>query len=238
MKIPQKINPCPIIEAIVEIRFESDVPPDAIFGIIYNEFKDEYNKVEKLPILQLPETLRTKDPNLKYQPYFKLIQENFLLQTGPNVLSLVNINDYVGWSTFSAKIIETFLKAEKLKVISKTNRLGIRYINFFEVDIYENLNLEFFLAGNPLVSEQITFRSILRTGKFLSNLQILNKGNITVKNFQKSGSIIDIDSYFLTEKENIFANISELLKIGHQEEKELFFKLLKDNFLQKFNPVY
>lgn len=238
MKIPQKINPCPIIEAIVEIRFESNVPPDAVFGVIYNEFKEEYTKVEKLPILQLPEVLRTKDPNLQYQPYYKLIHENYLLQIGPNVLSIVNVNDYVGWSTFSSKINDTFLKVDKIGFISKANRLGIRYINFFEIDIYENINLKLFLSGNPFVSEQITFRSTFRTGNFLTNLQILNNGNIKVKNVQKSGSIIDIDTYIQDGKNNIFDNLVELLEEGHIEEKKLFFKLLKDNFLKKFNPEY
>lgn len=238
MKIPRKINPCPIIEAIVEIRFESNVPPDAVFGVVYNEFKEEYTKVEKLPILQLPEVLRTKDPNLKYQPYFKLIHENYLLQIGPNVLSIVNVTDYVGWSTFSSKINDTFVKIGELGFISKASRLGIRYINFFEVDIFENINLTFSLAGNPFVSEQITFRSTLTTGKFLSNLHILNKGNVTVKNVSKSGSIIDIDTYIQDEENNIFSNILELLEVGHKEEKNLFFKLLKDDFLKKFNPEY
>jgi len=39
--LPKSIETCPIIEAIFEIRFESTVPGDAIFGIIYNEFKTE-----------------------------------------------------------------------------------------------------------------------------------------------------------------------------------------------------
>lgn len=238
MKIPRKINPCPIIEAIVEIRFEANIPPDAVFGMIYNEFKTEYPKLEKLPILQLPEALRTNDPNLKYQPYYKLINQNYLMQIGPHVLSIININDYVGWNILSSKINDSFSKIEKLGIISKASRLGIRYINFFEVDIFENINLEFFLAGSPLVSEQITFRGTLRTGEFLSNLQILNKGNVSVKNVTKFGSIIDIDTYYQDEKDNIFSHLSELLELGHQEEKELFFKLLKEEFLQRFNPEY
>ena len=238
MKIPRKINPCPIIEAIVEIRFEPNVPPDAVFGVIYNEFKNEYTKVEKLPILQLPEALRTRDPNLKHQPYYKLIHENYLMQIGPHVLSIVNVNDYIGWSTLSSKIDDSFSKVEKLDIISKANRLGIRFINFFEADIFENINLEFFLAGSRLESEQITFRSTLGTGKFLSNLQILNKGNVTVKNVPQFGSVIDIDTYLQDENNNIFSNLTELLEMGHKEEKQLFFKLLKDEFLQKFNPEY
>jgi len=59
MKIPKKIDPCPIVEAIVEIRFDSNLPGDAIFGVIYNQFKEDYPKFTKLPILQLPEAIRS-----------------------------------------------------------------------------------------------------------------------------------------------------------------------------------
>lgn len=237
MKIPKKINPCPIIEAIVEIRFESEMP-DAVFGVLYNEFKSEYKVIDKLPILQLPEIVRTRDPNLRFQPHYKLIHDDFILQIGPGVLSIANVNEYVGWDKFSSKIMDTFSRVEKLTLVGKTTRLGIRYINFFELDIYENINLKFFLSEQPFVANQITFRSTLATGNFLTNLHILNNGNITKKKISKSGSLIDIDTYIQEEKEIVFSSIEPFLEEGHLEEKKLFFKLLKDDFLQKFNPEY
>jgi uncharacterized protein (TIGR04255 family) len=69
MKLPKKISPCPIVEAIIEIRFDASLPGDAIFGIIYNMLKDEYTNLEKLPILELPDAIRTTDPNLMYSPH-------------------------------------------------------------------------------------------------------------------------------------------------------------------------
>ena len=44
-KLPISISPCPIIEAIFEVRFEASVPGDAISGIIFNEFKNEFQNV-------------------------------------------------------------------------------------------------------------------------------------------------------------------------------------------------
>ena len=61
MKIPKKITSCPLVETIVELRFESSLPPDAIFGVIYQKLKSDYPKVDKLPILQIPEEIRFKD---------------------------------------------------------------------------------------------------------------------------------------------------------------------------------
>lgn len=238
MGIPKKINPCPIIEAIVEIRFNSEMPSDAIFGVIYSEFKQEYPKFENLPILQLPETVRMKDLNLRFQPHYKLIHDNYILQIGPNVLSMVNLNEYVGWDDFAAKIKKTITRVHKLGVIKNFIRFGIRYINFFELDIYENINLEILLSNNTFNSEQLTFRSTVKSGKFHINLQILNNGNISVKKIAKVGSIIDIDTYIQDEPIISFKNIAKLLEEGHSEEKALFFNLLKNDFLKKFNPEY
>ena len=65
MKLPKEISPCPIIDTVIEIRFESTMPKEAkeaIFGIIFNEFNDRYPSLEKLPILQIPEAIREADP--------------------------------------------------------------------------------------------------------------------------------------------------------------------------------
>lgn len=32
MELPKRITPCPIIDSIIEIRFESTVPDEAAFG--------------------------------------------------------------------------------------------------------------------------------------------------------------------------------------------------------------
>lgn len=237
MQIPQKISPCPIIEAAVEIRFESEMPSDAVFGVLYNDFKSEYKKIEKLPILQFPEFVRTRDTSLRFQPLYKLLRDDFVLQLGPNVLAIANVNQYVGWPIFSKKILDTMVRIEKLGIADKAVRIGIRYINFFELDIYENIKLKFTLSEQRLIAEQITFRCKLTLGKFVANLNILNNGNITKNNSTSlMGSIIDIDTY--RENEIDFLNIKSLLDEAHLEEKKLFFTLLKEEFLQQLNPEY
>ncbi|KJR40515.1 hypothetical protein MCHI_003591, partial [Candidatus Magnetoovum chiemensis] len=48
MALPKKITPCPIIEAIVEIRFSTDLLSDVIIGIVYKSLKDKYPRLNKL----------------------------------------------------------------------------------------------------------------------------------------------------------------------------------------------
>ena len=53
-KLPIKISPCPIIEAAVELKFSSDLPKGAVFGVLYNSLKDRFGNVEQLPTSMLP----------------------------------------------------------------------------------------------------------------------------------------------------------------------------------------
>ena len=50
MKLPVTISPCPIVEAVAEVRFETLVPEDAIFGLVYQTLKTDFPKVETLPV--------------------------------------------------------------------------------------------------------------------------------------------------------------------------------------------
>lgn len=238
MKIPKKITPCPLIDAIVELRFESDLLPDAIFGIIYQKLKLDYPKVDKLPILQLPDEIRFKDPSLRYSPYYKLTSQPFVVQIGPKVLTVSCPGEYIGWITFFPKILEIFDLLKKLDIVNRFARLGIRYINFFEFDIFEKINLKLMLKDNLLQSNQIMIKAQIQDGQFINTLQIANNATITVEKKIMEGSIIDIDAYLDKEIENFFMAMQNLITEGHETEKRLFFNLLKAEFLDTLNPEY
>src|SRR5437870_4231239 len=125
MKLPQKIELCPIIEAVVEIRFEASIFRNAVFGIVYNSLKDQFSgEVEKLPILQIPENLLQSDPSFQYKPYYKITKGNYALQIGPDVISISCLNPYSGWKEYSQLIFQILENFSKLNIIKKVERLG------------------------------------------------------------------------------------------------------------------
>lgn len=238
-QLPKRISPCPIVEAIVEIRFSSEVLPDAIFGIVYQAFKDEFSeKVENLPILQLPQPIRSMDPGLRYQPHYKLSAGNLILQIGPRVISLSNVKDYIGWESFFPRIKEAFSRLEKLKIVKIVEKLGIRYINFFKLDIFDKINLKIVMGDEPLKSLQTTLKTEMQEDSFVNILQIASNAKVTVQNKLMTGSIIDIDTVLTEIGETFFANMENVLKKGHNTEKKLFFNLLKKEYLGTLNPEY
>jgi len=235
-KLPLSINPCPIIEAIFEIRFDSSFPGDAIFGIIFNQFKDEFQDVEQLPILQLPAAIRNQDPNLKFSPHYKIKKNNFIIQIGPNVFSLTNIKEYCGWKVFSEKIFDTYNKVSELGLIKKQFRTALRYINILPgINVFEKSNLSIKLNDKTLGANQINFTAEIPYEHGASNLKLINFAEAIFENQATKGSIVDIDTYVQQEK---FDNFKDAVECAHTAEKELFFNLLEQEFLKTLNPVY
>ena len=238
IKIPKKITPCPISEAIFEIRFDSVLPGDAIFGIFYKEFKDEYKEFIKLPILQFPEVVRSRDPNLIHSPHYKLQRDNFLLQIGPKVFSLVNFKEYSGWDTFSQKITDTINKIASTEVINIINRVGLRYINFFkDIDIYNKSNLKMMLNQKPFETSNFDLTAEIQTEKCTNRVKIANNALMGSPKEKAKGSIIDIDVVY-KNIDNFFQNIKEVIDISHGDEKQLFFSLLNEEYIKTLNPEY
>lgn len=234
MKLPKIIEPCPIIEALLEVRFSSKINTNAVFGVIYNVLQNDFPRVETLPILQLPDNVRANDPNLKYKPYYKILNDNFVTQIGPDVITISSFPNYKGWEVFSKLIFDVLAKVESTNIVGLIHRLGIRYINFFESNIFNNIDLKVSMKGNAIAYKNTVIRTEIEQKTFISTLQIANNVNLN----GKSGSIIDIDAYTDQNLEYFLTNKEEVINSGHLNEKTLFFSLLNPDFLESLNPKY
>lgn len=236
MNLPKKISPCPIIETVFEVRFESELPGDAIFGIMYSVLKDDFPKLDKLPILQIPEAIRSSDPNLIYAPHYKLSGGNFVIQIGSKVFSFSNVNEYVGWELFHKEVNIVLKKICGLNIIKEANRIGLRYINLFpEMNIFEKSDLKINLKEEPLEKDVNLVISMPVDG-FTNTLRMVSNTKIDISGRILNGSIIDIDTVLNGSKSNFFIDVEKILSDAHLEEKKLFFSLLKDEYIKTLNP--
>ncbi|MFT5699806.1 MAG: hypothetical protein ACI8ZB_002672 [Desulforhopalus sp.] len=235
-KLPTKISPEPLAEAIFELRFKSNFPADAIFGVIYNEFKDDYpGKVEQLPVLQLPAEIRKNDQNLKYSPYYAIKHENSVLQIGPRAISLSIVNNYPGWTDFFKTICNIYQKLLKTNLLEDIERTSVRYVNIFEkIDVSDFSTIKVSLKGRSLIDTRLNLSTTTSTGDCTSVLRISNDVNANVNNKIVKGSAIDIDTFIVNVNKEDFETS---IKRAHSELKELFFSCLSDEFLASLNPV-
>lgn len=234
-KLPKKISPCPITEAVVEMRFESKLPPEVIPGIAFNSLKGIFPKIETLPVMQLPPVIRDNDPNLKFSPQYKLSNSDFIFQIGPRCFSVVCPKEYKGWTKYSEQIDKAFEAVQKMGIIEKPLRVGVRYISFFEnTDIFKNLKVEMKLAGNSLIGSQNILRSEFEYANFKCVVQLANSATL---NSRQKGSSIDID-VITDNNSTILSNFKAIVNSAHDLEKKLFFSFIDPEFLKKFNPEY
>ncbi len=236
MTLPKKISPCPIVDFVLELRYTTSFPHDAIFGIVYNAFKSDYPKYESLPILQLPEPVRKSDPNLKFKPYYRLSNDKFVIQIGADVAIISSFPEYAGWDVFKVEIINFFNTIKDLSIIDNVSRVALRVINFFpNIDIFQQAKISLTISEEPIISQKT-----LLTTEFIYDNSINSTLNISNDAMINSvqGSIIDIDTFREYNKSfDVYSIISDIEAI-HDKEKALFFSLLKDEFLKNYNPEY
>jgi len=239
-RLPKKIEECPIKEAVFEIRYFSECPVDAIFGILYAAIKDSFTEEPvSLPVLQLPEAIRERDPNLKYQAYHKITKGNMCLNIGPRVLAFANSDTYEGWTEWSEFFYTLLEKIKTVEVLNKIERMGLRYINLFDGNIFDKVKLEVKINDRILREESTNLRTEIIDDDFVKILQIGNSVNIAKNDMVNNGSVIDIDIlHDINDTSDFLANYRDVIEKAHVKEKELFFSLLEESFLEELKPDY
>ncbi|MCF7933895.1 MAG: TIGR04255 family protein [Spirochaetia bacterium] len=242
-KIPLRLGKCPIIESVVEIRFKSVMPEEAVFGMIYAQLSKHFNKPKKLPILQLPEAIRNSDPNLKYQAYYSLqsiASDDLQLNVGPRGLVFANTKKYVGWDNFAAFIETTLSLLKEKEVITEIERIGVRYINLFHFDIFDKIEVKFQIGQTSLSNETTTFRTEFKQDDLLNIINITNRSTVKQNGKPVLGSLIDLDVVqdFNDWKDWDYQTCVNLIGKAHEHEKIRFFNLLKPEFVATLDPEY
>lgn len=241
MGLPIKISPCPISEAIFEIRFTPSLPEEAVFGVVYNAVKLHFpGQLETLFPVPIPEILRQQDANLKYAAQYRLRCENRLLSIGPRVLSFSNIDPYIGWAKWSGFFQEVLGEIRQTGAIGMVERTGLRYINVFERKILDGVQMKLFLGDSRILGESTVIRTELLESGIVSILQISNDVDIMIGQRSIRGSLIDIDclANLGESQDDFFEHSGEIIKRSHDREKELFYSLLTPETLATLNPEY
>lgn len=243
MKLPGKITPCPIIEALAEIRFETDYPAEAIFGMIYSKLNEDYSNPINLPIMQIPDQFRKLDPNFKFKPHYQLENEGYLLRFGPDVLSISTAKskqDYPGWEKLGAEIKRVIDKVIETGIIKKITRLAVRYIDYFEENIFDNIKIDLLVKDKAQNNPPLVIHFCQELNGFKHFLRVANEVVVSDERSGEklSGSMLDIDTVLIDYDDSTISNLDSLFKSAHDSEKELFFSLLNEDFLEELSPEY
>lgn len=237
--IPKKITPCPIKEAVIELRFDSDLMIELILGSLYNLIKDDFPSFPvSLPITNLPRAIREKNQKLNYIPHFEFKNGDYILRLSPRAISICSKDIYKGWSSYFNFSRNVFFKIQNANIVKEPERLGLRYVSFFNnINIFEKIDAEFRIYGNSMIDTKSVLRSEFEIDIFTCILQVTNNALLNSPNSaQEKGSTIDID--MITRNDFKLIDLESIIDNAHTLEKQVFFNLLSDSFLKELQPEY
>jgi uncharacterized protein (TIGR04255 family) len=237
-RLPIKIDPCPIAEAILEIRFVTSESWPTLPGLLFAKIRERYPEQKDLPLVQLPEEIRRREPAFTYQPLIQFHSRDFLIQFGPRVIGLVTKSkEYLGWAALEEEMTWLVSELQQTGFVSEGERLGVRYINFFSLDIFEKLELEVSTGKKPLAGE-LSVTSVLTRPPLTSRLLVANSAILGTGDSARHGSVLDVDVWLGSLDFDLFQNGVAKFAEAHHFEKQIFFGLLKPDFLATLNPAY
>lgn len=240
---PTQLKNPPIIESIVEIKFDSLLPDEVVFGVFYSLIKDKYDQIEELHTAKIPKEIKDTEPTLKFAPHYVLrsVDKPLLLMIGPKVITFKyqkyqkSTITYPGWNDYIYnEIIETLSRITDSGNITRILRVGLRAVDFMEEDIFKNLKISIGMEGRELSDLQKSFRFNIKEKSYENTVAISNSSVLIIDGKPNNGSTIDID----TSKENIITediqnHLTTVIKDGHIVNKELFFSLLTEEYIKE-----
>lgn len=238
--MPKFLDKSPLHSVILEIRFKSQVPDDAVLGMIYTKLAVGNKNIQSIPLpaSQLPMALRQQDPNLKYTPTQRIVLQDQTINIGSNVISLEANNSlksktYPGWDVFNAQFKKLL---SSINFISEIERIGLRYVNFFqEENLLSQLNVELKTGWESKgIENKSTIVFFVEKADVKSKVTIACDAAIQDEAGHRKGQIIDIDAFI--ENGILVEDLQLRVKEAHDLAKEIFYSLPKKVLLDKMSP--
>lgn len=241
IRLPIKIDPCPIKEAIIEIHFEPyDIRMD-LKKTIYDKIKAHFPIIEDFHITKLPPEVLFNDSDLLFAPHFKFGDTNskYSFQVGPRMASLIVSDEYTGWNKFNDKLETVFEIFNSIGFIKTIKKLSMRYIDFFDFNIFDDIVIRI-CASDEALKEQVN--SMIKLSFDREDVYLLLSIVNGVTYNENIGSIIDIDAFtkiFSPDPKVFFSEYKSSLNLLHNSMKTLFFNLMSESTLiSKYHPEY
>lgn len=245
MPIPSKLKHDAILEALIEVRFEppANLAAEAVVGKLVN--CDDWAALiqNRLPLADIPAPVRQMDVNMRHQPIIEMVNESrsMAVKVGERVMSLHVFKPYPGWEEFFPKIRGLIQHLFGALSDVTVHRLGLRYINAFipgvhGIEALASLQLNIKVA-NESVFSNYNFNYITQRGNDLQCLVKVASPDFVQGSLPKDVSgFVDVDVYTPTSfKTNLSEKMFEWLEAAHVYEKEMFFKLLSEDQIQRMN---
>jgi uncharacterized protein (TIGR04255 family) len=237
-RIPRKLKNDPIVEALFELRFTSSEISEVVVGKLASWEQWKRFTKQRLPVADVPTTMREQDPNLIYQPVLQLQSEgNRVVKIGPRVLSYHALPPYPGWAVFEPELTScTEQLFSTLSDVTAT-RFGFRYINVLTkdhlIESLQDLNFDIRLEGQTLTCPTNLNYQRTWTAKHNSLVRIASK-EFVQNPAAHLAALVDVDIFTPEQfKSTTGTEAQGWIGEAHEILKKEFFNLLPEAIIEK-----
>jgi uncharacterized protein (TIGR04255 family) len=248
LKLPRKITPDNIREAIVELRYETLLPFNVIPGIVFKIFDNTYTYTDR-PISTRPRqkhgaVAKNGELTIRIDNQVLIYNEKIIMYVQPNSFRFTCKNDYIGWQDFRDEIMKAVKLIQNDEIVAHWSRIGVRYISDYPgQDLRDCTKFNFTFGFPETRSETVGLRSEFA---YEDSRVILNLSNHVPLQFTNqrgsvetiTASVIDIDVIRNIDSSYNMGRVMETMDQVHQQQKKLFFGLLTEDFLKSLQPEY
>ncbi len=237
----------PILEAICEFRFPSEVPWDLTTpGSFYDKIKNTFPIKEQhtTQSVEISESQSGIQHQLKIDQrmFFYTNDKKTFVQIGNQVLGINCLKPYPSWDKFKPFIESPYKALKELIELKSPTRIGLRYINKIEVP-KTNGDLSNYFEFRPLMGSNLP-----------QNLEKFNVGcylpfsdardycrirlsSATPDKSDNNAYLLDLD-YILDKKSAILPeNVIEWVDHAHDETEKVFEGCITDQLREIFEEA-
>ena len=231
--IPKKITPDCLVDSIIEFTIETDYKDEFIERIVRESLIKSYPEDEfrSFPVYG-------KDEGKHF-----LANSKFRIFICSSLISINIVNKYPGWDVLNRFIkdaLQGLYNAEN--PVIKFQQVRINYVNrFSQISIFDVWD------GNPIKLNQIpaflgrefsfNFSILSKENQLLANANVKLNDQLPIEDGKGVYSRIYVALQAVKGDGN-WSTVYEQLQLLHKNEKEVFFRLLSKEFVDKLNPEW
>jgi uncharacterized protein (TIGR04255 family) len=237
-RIPRKLKDDPIVEALFELRFTSSEISEVVVGKLASWEQWKHFGTQRLPVADIPATMREQDPNLALQPVLQLQQKDGkrIAKIGPRVFSYHALPPYPGWAVFEPELISCIEHLfSTLNGVTAT-RFGFRYLNVLTkshlIESLRDLNFGIRLADEALTCPVNLNYQRIWTPNHNSVVRIASK-EFVQNPAENLTALVDVDIFTPEQFKSSGSEAHGWISEAHEILKKEFFNLLPEAIIDK-----
>ena len=231
-------NP-PLVEAVLEIRFECDNWKTKVVFDFYSLLKDSYTDITNRPpvhdLVVNPDgsTRVIENPLVQFWDS----KRSNLIQISNGLLTINCLPEYGGWASYKSKIVSAIDNLSKVITIKKIVRLDFRVVNKIDIESHSIENFKKYFKVYPtspvhIFDNTTSIQLQIETKEQGENAFLLTM-NTTIKEVGYSAPVLFQLVYVKLSVINI-SDIDSWLEAAHKKLGKVFESILTDQAKRTF----